>query len=107
MIARSSGLIKRSYQITTSVCMLAFAASLTACGGGSTDTATQTPGATGTEGTATPTESASAPMEKPPLTGQVALTGAGAFFPRSFISELVRATQSRSSRSSSELSIRR
>jgi hypothetical protein len=34
MIARSSGLMKRSYQITTSICTLAFAASLTACGGG-------------------------------------------------------------------------
>jgi phosphate transport system substrate-binding protein len=81
MIARSSGLMKRSYQITTSICTLAFAASLTACGGGGSDTATQTPGATGTDGTATPAENASAPMEKPPLTGQVSLTGAGASFP--------------------------
>jgi phosphate transport system substrate-binding protein len=66
-------LTKRSFRIATSVVALAFATSLTACGGSSETTTTSSPA--GGEGETT------AATEKPPLTGTVALTGAGATFP--------------------------
>jgi phosphate transport system substrate-binding protein len=76
MTARYTGLIKRSYRMSASLCAVAFAVSLTACGGGAnTNKADTTSGTAGTEGNTTAT------AEKSPLTGKVSLTGAGATFP--------------------------
>jgi phosphate transport system substrate-binding protein len=62
--------------MSASLCTLAFAVSLTACGGGSNTNTAETTGETaGTQDTTTTT------AEKPPLTGKVSLTGAGATFP--------------------------
>jgi phosphate transport system substrate-binding protein len=81
MTTRYSGLIKRSYRITASLCTLAFAASLAACGGGGTNT---TSTGTGTEGNTTSTGTTGQDTTvaiAPKLNGKVALAGAGATFP--------------------------
>jgi phosphate transport system substrate-binding protein len=68
-------LIKLPKQLLGSVSLLALTVSLGACGtGGETPQGNQSPG-----GETSPTSSAQ--MEKPPLKGPVALTGAGATFP--------------------------
>lgn len=61
-------------RLISSLSILALTISLGACGGGTTTSDTGS-----TEGTGT--ETASEPTEKPPLQGNVALTGAGASFP--------------------------
>lgn len=61
---------KKFSRWVTPISVLALAASLTACGGGTNDTASNTD--TGTDAST---------AEKPPLTGTVSLTGAGASFP--------------------------
>lgn len=64
------GTVTRKSKWVNSLAVLALAAGLASCGGGTSNTASS-----GGEG------ASSAPMEKPPLTGPVALTGAGASFP--------------------------
>jgi phosphate transport system substrate-binding protein len=78
-MAYQHGLFKRSYRLAASLSVIAFAVSLTACGGGSNTT---TEGTTeGTETTASPSPEGGATLANLPLQGQVSLTGAGASFP--------------------------
>ncbi|GBF80913.1 phosphate ABC transporter substrate-binding protein PstS [Aphanothece sacrum] len=83
-MSKSLGLKTRSTRLISSLSILTLAISLTACGSGTPDT-TASPGAspegTTTEASPSPETTAAAPMEKPLLKGNVALTGAGASFP--------------------------
>lgn len=79
-MAYQYGLIRRSYRLAASLSVMAFAVSLTACGG--SNTTSETTEGSGSETTASPSpEGGATTLANLPLQGQVALTGAGASFP--------------------------
>lgn len=81
-MAYQYSLIKRSYRLAASLSVMAFAVSLTACGGGSETKTSKTTKGTGTETSASPSpEGSTTTLANLPLQGKVALTGAGASFP--------------------------